>query len=60
MSPHSENGVTPAAFSVAASANSPCQVVGVPLMPATANSAGLYQMVFLLAALNQTPYSLPL
>ena len=32
-----------------------CHVVGGLLMPAAANSAGLYQIVFLLAALNHTP-----
>ena len=47
--------MTPAAWSVVASVTSCSQVVGVEVIPAAANSAGLYQIVFLLAPLNHTP-----
>src|SRR5579864_8733587 len=55
---HSENGVVPAAFSCAASLSSCSHEVGGDVMPAAVKSAGLYQMVFLFAPLNQTPYCL--
>jgi len=59
--PPTEIGVcTPEAARVLASAISPCQVVGVLVMPAFLNAVALYQTVDLSDASTGTPYSVPL